>query len=143
MCKRGIQTEVSQLRSNRFSNEIPPLTYYLIILHRTGDPNLELDTTLYLVFCNKLVFYFYFTDLSVIEYRLDCLPRQLLSCSDFFSSSKFDIFKGRLTYRVSVSHWWKVFACLANSLRSLSFSSCRAASFVNSTSRSAVKQWQS
>ena len=40
------------------------------------------------------------------------------------------------TCLVSVNHWWKAFACFANSFLSLSFSSCRWASFANSISRS-------
>lgn len=42
------------------------------------------------------------------------------------------------TYLVSVSHWWNRLACLANSLRNLSFSSWRLASLANSPSRSSM-----
>lgn len=42
------------------------------------------------------------------------------------------------TYLVSVNHWWNKLACLANSLRNLSFSSCRWASLANSPSRSSM-----
>lgn len=39
-------------------------------------------------------------------------------------------------YLVSCSHWWKAFACCANSWRNLSFSSCLLCSFCSSSSRS-------
>lgn len=42
------------------------------------------------------------------------------------------------TYLVSVNHWWNKLACLANSLRNLSFSSWRKASLANSPSRSSM-----